>query len=162
LLSLDQKLGEKCDSQMSLLVLSTDVIRYVVFRPHDWQNLEFLEYADDPLLVTYKAAVDFIENAADIESLQTAACAAYVLEFTHHMSKKIAYDHAKGCFSSHALVYQIVNSILDNADARFSLLLLKDLAAGKGLRICATLARLCQGRLAIFNEMQTPRQRLAY
>jgi len=132
-LALNEVLKKETVNQVSLLWLCVDVIKYVVFESHDWEDLEFIESADDVLLTTYKAAVDFLDSDTEVMSLQTAACAAYILIFSRHVSQILAYDSTKGRLADHTMLYQVVNSVLDNCDAIFSYLLLKETLCGKSL-----------------------------
>jgi len=122
LLAIDKAFSAAAGSvQTFFLVLCSDVIQRVVFHKYEWQNLEYIESADNPLLVTYIRASSIVANAECV-SLRVAVALAYIKTFLHHLCQIVVYDHSRCQFASHRLLYQIVSSVLDDLSSSAQLL----------------------------------------
>ena len=122
LLAIDKAFGAATGSvQTFFLVLCSDVIQRVIFHKYPWENLEYIESADDTLLATYVAASDIVADSACV-TLQVAVALAYVKTFLYNFCQIVVYDHSRGQFVSHRLLYQIVSSVLDGSSGSAQLL----------------------------------------
>lgn len=122
LVAIDKAFSAAADSvQTFFLVLCSDVIQRVIFHKYSWENLEYIESADNSLLATYVAASDIVANSKCV-SLRVAVALAYVKTFLHNLCQIIVYDHSRGQFVSHRFLYQIVNSVLDGSSSSVQLL----------------------------------------
>jgi len=107
--------------QTFFLVLCSDVIQRVIFDKYSWEMLEDVKSADDPLLSTYITASHIVADSEDV-SLRVAMALAYVKTFLHNLCQIIVFDHSRGQFASHRLLYQNVNSVLDDSSGSAQLL----------------------------------------
>ena len=115
------------------LVLCSDVIQRVIFDKYPWENLEYIESADNPLLTTYRRASEMVADS-EYASLRTAVALAYVKTFLHNLCQIIVYDHGRGQFASHRLLYQNVSSVLDgSSDSAQLLFMVKNIKLNRTL-----------------------------
>ena len=100
--------------QTFFLVLCSDIIERVIFYKYSWENLEDIKSADNPLLVTYTTASNIVADSECV-NLRVAVALAYVKTFLHNLCQIFVYDHGRGQFVSHRLLYQVVSSVLDGS-----------------------------------------------